>query len=231
MALVLVWLQESRCEMTSWLRNSRPFHKRVLLSGALGLAALLLLLVLSQAAQATTIAVNGTADVIANDGVCTLREAITAANTDTASGATPGECPAGSGADTINVPDNVPNGIYTLTIANVGGVPEDGNASGDLDITSDVTINGAGGTTIIQACDSSGGPCTGAERVFDIFASSNVTISGVTVQNGSYPAGTGGGIVNGGTLALTDSTVMNNSASVAGGIANAGTLTPTNSTV
>src|SRR5436309_14463236 len=29
MALVLVWLQESRCEMTSCLRNSQAFHKRV----------------------------------------------------------------------------------------------------------------------------------------------------------------------------------------------------------
>src|SRR5438093_4410591 len=214
MALVLVWLQESRCEMTSWLRNSRPFHKRVLLSGALGLAALLLLLVLSQAAQATTIAVNGTADVIANDGVCTLREAITAVNTDTASGATPGECPAGSGADTINVPDNVPNGIYTLTIANVGGVAEDGNATGDLDISGDLTINGAGAaTTIIQACNSSGGTCTGIDRVFHIPASVIVDISRVTIRNGNSRGNNGSGVNNGGTLTLTDSTVSGNSTS------------------
>lgn len=50
---------------------------------------------------AATITVNSKADTQADDGECTLREAITAANTDTASGATPGECIAGSGADTI----------------------------------------------------------------------------------------------------------------------------------
>src|SRR5689334_9821322 len=39
-----------------------------------------------------SITVNSTADTVANDGQCTLREAITAANTDTASGAAAGEC-------------------------------------------------------------------------------------------------------------------------------------------
>lgn len=50
---------------------------------------------------ATTIVVNSTADTTANDGECTLREAIVAANTDTASGVAIGECAAGSGSDTI----------------------------------------------------------------------------------------------------------------------------------
>lgn len=55
---------------------------------------------------ASIIVVNSTADIEADDGVCTLREAIKAANDDTASGATTGECTAGSGADTINF--NIP---------------------------------------------------------------------------------------------------------------------------
>src|SRR5713101_4914941 len=48
-----------------------------------------------------TITVNSTADVVnSSDGLCTLREAITAANTNTASGVTAGECAAGgSGSD------------------------------------------------------------------------------------------------------------------------------------
>lgn len=54
-----------------------------------------------QVHAASTITVNSTADTTADDGECTLREAITAANTDTASGVTGGECIAGSGADTI----------------------------------------------------------------------------------------------------------------------------------
>src|SRR3990170_8265891 len=179
-------------EMTSRPRNRRAFLKPVLLSGALGLAALLLLLVLSQAAQATTITVNSAADVIADDGVCTLREAITAALTDTASGATPGECAAGSGADTITLPA----GTYTISIAGAG---EDANATGDLDITADLTINGAGAaTTIVQACDSSGGPCTGIDRVLHITgAFVTAEISGLTIQNGFLPGfDFGGGIRN-----------------------------------
>ena len=52
-----------------------------------------------------TINVNSLADVAANDGVCTLHEAITAANTNTASGAAAGECAAGSvtGRDSIEI--------------------------------------------------------------------------------------------------------------------------------
>ncbi len=61
-------------------------------------------------AGAATITVNTNADVTADDGACTLREAITSANTDTSSGANGGECAAGSGADTITfqIPGAVP---------------------------------------------------------------------------------------------------------------------------
>src|SRR5215471_16669020 len=46
---------------------------------------------------AATIIVNSTADVAnATDGLCTLREAIAAANNNVASGAVAGECAAGS---------------------------------------------------------------------------------------------------------------------------------------
>ena len=59
-------------------------------------AVLALVLGAASGAQSTTIAVNSPADSLAIDGNCTLREAIIAANTDTAVDA----CPAGSGADT-----------------------------------------------------------------------------------------------------------------------------------
>ena len=52
-------------------------------------------------AAAATLTVNATADVVADDGQCSLREAIEAADTDTASGAAAGECSAGNGADAI----------------------------------------------------------------------------------------------------------------------------------
>ena len=65
------------------------------------LAMLALSVGITQVARATTMTVNSTADIVADDGQCTLRETIIAANTDSASGTMPGECPAGSGADTI----------------------------------------------------------------------------------------------------------------------------------
>ncbi len=65
-------------------------------------AALMLLIAASTSTTfATTILVNSAEDTVADDGQCTLREAIIAANTDTASGASAGECAAGNGSDII----------------------------------------------------------------------------------------------------------------------------------
>src|SRR4051794_5814556 len=94
-------------------------------------AALATVLVLSAAssAHAATIAVTTEAD---GPGACSLRKAISAANTD----APAAGCAAGAGADTIALP----SGRYELTLPGAG---EDANASGDLDIASDLTIAGA----------------------------------------------------------------------------------------
>ncbi len=68
---------------------------------------------------ANTITVNSTADAAANDGQCTLREAITAANSNTVSGALPGECGAGAaGLDTI-VFSIAGGGVKTITPASL----------------------------------------------------------------------------------------------------------------
>jgi CSLREA domain-containing protein len=90
-------------------------------------------------AAAATITVNSTADVAANDGQCTLREAITAANTNVGSGAAAGECAPGSaGADTINF--NIGSGTPTITLTS--GLPA---------ISQTVTINGnTGGATRVE---------------------------------------------------------------------------------
>jgi len=76
------------------------------------------LAVAPSAAFGATITVNSTADVAANDGQCTLREAITAANTNTASGAAAGECAAGQAfpiVDTITF--NIPGaGVHTISL-------------------------------------------------------------------------------------------------------------------
>lgn len=159
------------------------------------------------------ITVTTTDDELNTDGDCSLREAIQAANTDSAVDA----CPAGTGADTITVPA----GTYTLTIA---GASEDANATGDLDITGSVTINGAGvGTTVIRNI--------GTDRVLHIFFGITVGLSDVTIANGNADYnGYGGGIANNGTLAVTNSTFSGNGAYKGGGIYNDGHLTVMNST-
>ena len=146
---------------------------------------------------------------------CTLRGAIIAANSNV-------------GDDTINLPA----GTYTLSIA---GTAEDAAATGDLDITDDLTITGAGrATTIVD-----GGQ---KDRVFQILpgaGSITVTIQNLTVQNGnSSDAGLdsgGGGIRNGANQATTGETVhlvnvlvTNNTAAATvfgGGISNDGVMT------
>ena len=63
-------------------------------------------------AHAATITVNTTADELATDGNCSLREALQAANTDTAIDG----CAKGSGADTVVVPA----GSYDFSAALAG---------------------------------------------------------------------------------------------------------------
>src|SRR5262245_34912092 len=61
-------------------------------------------------AAAATITVNSTSDAaVNNDGLCTLREAITAANLNTASGAVAGECVKGDAFPTVDrIEFNIP---------------------------------------------------------------------------------------------------------------------------
>ena len=76
------------------------------------LLTLLVWLALGSGVWAASITVNTAVDVIAQRRLCSLREAMIAADTDTASGALPGECAAGSGADVITLPA----GTFTLTL-------------------------------------------------------------------------------------------------------------------
>lgn len=81
-------------------------------------------------AAAATITVDSTQDNIVDEGVCTLREAITSANNDLAPGSDPNECEDGSGDDTINF---AISGTGVHTIALTSRLP---------DITDVVDING-----------------------------------------------------------------------------------------
>jgi len=76
-----------------------PQYMKISLIAPISLA----LTVLAGPAFATTILVNSNGDAVANDGACTLREAIIAANSNVASGNLPGECAAGQAAPGVDV--------------------------------------------------------------------------------------------------------------------------------
>jgi CSLREA domain-containing protein len=168
-------------------------------------------------AGAATFTVTKTADSAdgACDADCSLREATIAANTS-------------PGADTIVLPA----GTYSLTVSTPP--EEDLSAEGDLDITDDVTITGAGARSTI--IDGNGGVTN--ERVLDIQFPFVANVSGVTVQGGRQAnSNQGGGILvrsnNDGsisaTLNLTNSAVVNNvSTNYGGGIDSDGNSNLTN---
>jgi CSLREA domain-containing protein len=141
---------------------------------------------------AGTITVNSTADVAnGSDGLCTLREAITAANSDAASGVVVGECAAGSisGADEI-----VLTGVSgTISLASV--LPN---------LSSHMALTGPGPNQLTIARS----PAVGTPdfRIFTIDSGRSVTMTGLTISNGKATglsnAAFGGGIFNSGSLTL-----------------------------
>ena len=122
-----------------------------------------------------------TATVAPDD--CSLADRIRAANTDRASG----DCPAGSGADTITL-----TGDIVLNQA----LPT---------ITSDITIDGAGFSI-------SG---DGAHRIFEVVYPGALTLENITLKDGL--ADSGGAIYNAGTLTIRRSTLRDNVATLWGG--------------
>jgi len=106
---------------------------------------------------------------------CSLRSAILAAN-------------ANPGADVIVLSP----GLYQLFLA---GADEQLGATGDLDITDDLSIVAPGVGTIID-----GGQL---DRVFEVQSGVSLEILGITIRNGK--ANEGGAILNFGRLSLTRS--------------------------
>jgi CSLREA domain-containing protein len=172
----------------------------------------------SPALASGPIRVTTDADSLAIDGACSLREAIRAANLDTRVDA----CRAGRGADTIRLAA----GTYTLALV---GLDEDAALQGDLDITADLVIKGAGrDRTIVDAAS--------LDRVFDIYAPARVSMTGLTITHGyldwGAPARLGAGISNGGTLHLDAVKIADNAAfDGGGGIHSTGRLVMTGSIV
>jgi len=141
------------------------------------------------------------------DSDCSIREAIIASNT----------LP---GSDTIEVPA----GAYSLSLPDRY---EDAGATGDLDITDDLTVSGAAPDSAII----NGGAL---DRIIHIVGPHTVGISDVTLRNGNTradpftgdPGDKGGSIYNaGGTLSLSNSVITSNlSEGDGGGIVSEGSL-------
>src|SRR5262245_36677149 len=153
-----------------------------------------------------TIVVTTPADVVASgDGKVSLREAITRANTTVE-------------RDIITLAA----GVYRIGIAGAG---EDGNASGDFDITNPLTIRGGGAaSTVIDAAY--------LDRVFDLVGEFKVTLGGMTIRNGFAPKVPGGGIrASEALLTLNQSIVRGNVAFEGGGIYSGVSITLNHSVV
>ena len=209
-------------------------------------------------ADATTIPVDSTLDTTGG-GICTLRDAINAANANSGFGT----CPAGQPSPTVDTIDLKAVGGPTIMLT--ADLPL---ISSNLDIVGPgsalLAVDGAGlhrpfrstsgsitdsisGLTITHGfCDTS---CPGGAAGAGIFSSGTLTLTDVTVNNNTTSATgganafpEGGGILNnGGTVHLVLSTVTGNIASATnatsqngpngGGIFNNGTLTLDRSTV
>jgi Ca2+-binding RTX toxin-like protein len=182
--------------------SSRRTHKRTQIAGEV-LEVRTLLSTFFVNSNVDTFDVNlGNSIAIDSSGKTSLRAAIQEAN------ALPGH-------DIIVVP----SGTFTISRA---GSNDDAAIFGDLDITSEITIRGAGSSlTFLDGAD--------LDRVIDVTTTGSLHLSGVTVRNGT--AANAGGIKNSGQLTIIDSIIENNVAtgatnSVGGGIGNSfGTLT------
>jgi CSLREA domain-containing protein len=190
----------------------------VILGATLGLAS---------PAQGATITVNTTADQAGSrPAECALREAIIAANRDEPFGG----CRRGIGGDVVVLEAET----YLLTRAGSG---EDTSIRGDLDVTSQVEIRGAGqDRTTIDARDASdrhldGRPGSSLELrdltldrgSLDEFNAGSISTQGileldrVTVQRSVGPGGSGGIAGSSADITIKRSLIQRNRAEFAGG--------------
>ncbi len=205
-----------------WLKGLRRRDRRRLKRRwRLSLAMLALLLAMSGMpipAHAASITVTPGAAGLANDGKCSLAEAIINANNHAA---TWGDCVAGSsGANTITLPTNATLNYASALDTNTA-LPR---------ISSQVTIEGQGSTIKRDSAASTD------FRIVWIYGAygGNLTLNNVTISGGQVTEmDVGGGIWNGyGTLVVNNSTISGNTAGQGGGIeSEIGSLTVKNSTI
>ncbi|HSH02561.1 MAG TPA: LamG-like jellyroll fold domain-containing protein, partial [Anaerolineae bacterium] len=145
-----------------------------------------------------TITVNSTDDELNADSDCSLREAIAAANTDSAVDA----CPPGSLADTITFDPALNNQtIYLNTIADITFGPS------ALAISSTLTLHADPNQNITIARD----PAVERLRLFYVSPTGNLTINNLTIRDGNAKGGNGGPSMNmGGGAAGLGGALLNN---------------------
>ncbi|NLE38056.1 MAG: hypothetical protein GX621_08530 [Pirellulaceae bacterium] len=156
-------------------------------------------------AVSTSCLVNSLDDVVAADGVITLREAIEAANSNTAVG----DAPAGSAAmtDVIVFDPSLFGGTIVL-----GG--------DQLDILDNLQIRGPGADLLTIDAG-------GLSRVFFVGSGVEATVEGLTLRGGH--ADNGGAVANQGAFTGRDLAFFGNRAVVGGAIANSGVFHVANS--
>jgi CSLREA domain-containing protein len=155
-----------------------------------------------QAADFTVSSITDAVDAMPGDGMCataahecTLRAAVQEAN-------------ALGGSNTIDLTA----GTYSLSRTGAG---DDTAATGDLDVLGTLTIRGpVGGDAMISG--------NNRDRVFDVLSGAVLSLTRLTIENGSVSDGPGGGIRNAGSLTLSTVTLLNNQSvnGDGGGIAN-----------
>jgi len=195
--------------LARWRALPRHFRRRLTRRVAVSAAgaALALALVagpLSPIAHAASIDVDDGAVMIAPDGLCSLREALSNANHDTQLFGSPGECAAGSGNDTINLPidgdfliEDAPYGYYI-------------QAQGLPPIVDALTIEGNGSTIRRDTAD------TDQFSILAVYAA-EATIKDVTISGGYGNYGGGLLAYDGADVTISGCTISNNEARVFGG--------------
>jgi hypothetical protein len=202
----------------------RGQRRRLQRKAAVSLAGAALLLSLGAGAMrpptvhAASITVDNGVVVVADDGQCSLIEAILSANADAAIYATAGECAPGSGADTINLPAG---GLFTLTTSYSYQAYSD---TGLPPIDSAITIEGNGSEITRDGAAPD-------FRIMAVSATGNLTLKTTRLSNG-YSQEDGGGLYNEGYALLQNSQISGNGAYDDGGGAenDGGTLIIENST-
>jgi uncharacterized repeat protein (TIGR01451 family) len=155
------------------------------------------------------------------NGTCDLREAIEAANTDTAVD----ECSAGNGADTILFDGSLTaeTDAYIIMTADDGGLDAGEYGPSALVIASTMVIQGPGTENGVVLWGSFG---TDERRLFHVMPGGNLTLENVTLTKGVARGGNGGGgnaggggaagmggaIFNEGTLNIIRTTFVENAA-------------------